>query len=339
MRPFEYTRASDPGQAVAIMRDHPEARFLGGGTNLVDLMRLGVESPDLLIDVNDVTGDRIDADSDGGLRIGAAVSNSDLAAHPDVRRRFPAISQAILAGASGQLRNMATLGGNLMQRTRCMYFTDPAKPCNKRAPGTGCPARDGEHHNLAVLGASAHCVATHPSDLAVALAALDAVVTVHDTGGPREIPLADFYLPVGDSPHREVTIAAGTLITGVRVPPLPMAAGSRYHKVRERASYAFAIGSIAACAQVGDGTVTDVRIALGAVASMPWRARHAEQALIGAPATVDSFAAAADAELANARPLRDNGYKIPLIHTLIVRTLTELTTPAGADRPLPGAAR
>jgi xanthine dehydrogenase YagS FAD-binding subunit len=252
------------------------------------------------------------------------VRNSDLAADPVVRERYPVLAQAILAGASGQLRNMATVGGNLMQRTRCGYFTDVSKPCNKRTPGSGCPARTGEHHNLAIFGASEHCLATHPSDFAVALAALDAVVHVREQAGPRDIPLAGFYRLPGDRPDQEVTLAPGGLITGITVPVLPMATRSRYRKVRERASYAFANASIAVALDVWKGRVRDVRIALGAVAPMPWRARGAEQALRGAPAVEASFAAAAEAELAQARPLRDNAYKVPLVRNLIVATLGEL---------------
>jgi xanthine dehydrogenase YagS FAD-binding subunit len=219
---------------------------------------------------------------------------------------------------------MATVGGNLLQRTRCGYFTDLARPCNKREPGSGCSALNGEHHNHAILGWSEHCAATNPSDMAVPLAAFDAVVRVLTAEGSAEIPLAEFYLPVGDTPHRETALPDGALITGVTLPAAPVAARSRYRKVRERASYAFANGSIAAALQVEDGTVRDVRIAFGAVASRPWRAREAERALIGGPATPEAYAAAADAELAAARPLANNGYKVPLIRNLVVSTLTEL---------------
>jgi xanthine dehydrogenase YagS FAD-binding subunit len=325
MREFGYVLAPDVESALALMQSGPGVCYLGGGTNLVDLMKLGVEAPGLLVDVSRLPLDRIEVASEGRLVAGSAVRNSDLAANPVVRRRYPVLTQAILSGASGQLRNMATVGGNLLQRTRCVYFTDVTKPCNKRSPGTGCPARTGEHHNLAILGASQHCIATHPSDFAVALAALDAIVLVHEPSGPREIPLREFYRPVGDTPDREVTMAAGGLITGISVPDLPMAARSRYRKVRERASYAFANGSVAAAVEVAGARVRDVRIALGAVASMPWRAGHAERALIGRPATAQSFAAAADAELAHAEPLRDNAYKVPLMRNLIVSTLTEAT--------------
>jgi xanthine dehydrogenase YagS FAD-binding subunit len=238
------------------------------------------------------------------------------------------LAQAVLAGASGQLRNMATVGGNLLQRTRCGYFTDLSKPCNKRAPGSGCPALTGEHHNHAILGASEHCVATHPSDMAVALAAFDAVISYETADGPGELPIADFYLPVGDTPHIETALPPGALITGVTLPPAPVAAHSRYRKVRERASYAFAIGSIAAALDVQDDVVREARLAFGAVASRPWRARAAERVLTGGPASAEAFAAAADAELAGAEPLAENGYKVTLIRNLVVAVLTELTEEA-----------
>ncbi|MFF7882433.1 FAD binding domain-containing protein [Streptomyces sp. NPDC007896] len=328
MREFDYERAFDVTGAVALLGADPDARYLGGGTNLVDLMKSGVERPARLVDVRELPLDRIQFTKSGGLRIGATVTNSDLAAHPDVRRHYPALTQAVLAGASGQLRNMATVGGNLLQRTRCGYFTDLAKPCNKRVPGSGCPAVEGEHHNHAILGASTHCVATHPSDMAVALTAFDAVVSYETADGPGELPLAEFYLPVGDTPHLETALPPGALITGVTLPAAPVAARSRYRKVRERASYAFAIGSIAAALDVHDGVVREVRLAFGAVASRPWRARAAERALTGGPASAEAFAAAADAELAAARTLPHNGYKVPLMRNLVVAVLTELTEEA-----------
>ncbi|MFC0849723.1 FAD binding domain-containing protein [Streptomyces noboritoensis] len=328
MREFGYRRAVDVPGAVALLGADPEARFLGGGTNLVDLMKSGVERPALLVDVRELPLDRIEVTQDGGLRIGATVTNSDLAAHPEVRRRYPALAQAVLAGASGQLRNMATVGGNLLQRTRCGYFTDLAAPCNKRAPGSGCSAVEGEHHNHAILGASAHCVAVHPSDMGVALAAFDAVVSYETADGPGELALDAFYLPVGDTPHRETALPPGALITAVTLPPAPVAALSRYRKVRERASYAFAIGSIAAALDVRDGAVHEVRLAFGAVASRPWRARTAERALTGGPVSADAFAAAADAELAAAEALPHNGYKVTLMRNLVVAVLTELAEEA-----------
>ncbi|MBQ1121163.1 xanthine dehydrogenase family protein subunit M [Streptomyces sp. A73] len=324
MREFSYQRATDVGGAVALLDADPDARFLGGGTNLVDLMRTGVERPGRLVDVRELPLDRIESTDDGGLRIGATVTNSELAAHPEVRRRYPALAQAVLAGASGQLRNMATVGGNLLQRTRCAYFTDTSLPCNKRAPGTGCSAATGEHRNHAILGASAHCVAVHPSDMGVALAAFDAVVSYETAEGSGQVALADFYLPVGDTPHRETALPPGALITAVTLPPAPVAAHSRYRKVRERASYAFAIGSAAAALEVADGVVREVRLAFGAVASRPWRAGTAERVLSGRPPAPSVFAEAADAELAAAQVLEQNAYKVPLIRNLVVALLTEL---------------
>ena len=322
MKEFGYRRVDDVKEAVAAAQE-PGARFLGGGTNLVDLMKTGVERPGLLLDVRGLPLKGIEV-TDGGLQIGATVTNSDLAAHDEVRRRFPALAQAVLAGASGQLRNMATVGGNLLQRTRCGYFGDTSQPCNKRTPGSGCPAVNGDHHNHAILGWSDHCVAVHPSDMGVALAAFDAVVGIHTAAGPAEIDLADFYLPPGDTPHHETALPAGALITGVRIPAAGVAATSRYRKVRERASYAFANASVAAALDVEDGTVRDVRLAFGAVASRPWRARTAERVLTGGPATPEAFAAAADAELAAAEPLAHNAYKVPLVRNLVVAVLTEL---------------
>lgn len=324
MKEFGYQRADGVAGAVALLAAAPDARFLGGGTNLVDLMKTGVERPGRLVDIRGLPLDRVERTADGGLRIGATVTNSDLAAHPEIRRGYPALTQAVLAGASGQLRNMATVGGNLLQRTRCGYFSDVSKPCNKRTPGSGCPAVSGEHHNHAVLGASDHCVAVHPSDMGVALTAFDAVISYETPEGPGEVPITDFYLPVGDTPHLETALPPGALITHVSLPPAPVAARSRYRKVRERASYAFAIGSVAAALDIEDGFVRETRLAFGAVASRPWRARAAEAVLTGAPADGETFAAAADAELAAARPLPDNGYKVTLMRNLVVAVLTEL---------------
>jgi xanthine dehydrogenase YagS FAD-binding subunit len=287
-------------------------------------MRLGVEEPDLLVDVTGLPYDRIEPSAGGGLRIGAAVRNSDLASDRLVRERYPVLAEALLNGASGQLRNLATVGGNLLQRTRCRYFQDVTKPCNKRGPGSGCPAREGEHRNLAILGWLERCVATHPSDMAVALAALDAVVHVEGARGARSVPLTELHRLPGEEPQRDVVLDRGELITVVELPALELARRSRYVKVRERASFAFALVSVAAALDVGDGTVRDVRVALGGVAHKPWRATLAEATLRGAPATGESFARAADAELAQARPLRDNAYKLPLARNLIVRTLLSL---------------
>jgi xanthine dehydrogenase YagS FAD-binding subunit len=324
MRAFGYERAGDAQDAVALVTKTPDAKYLAGGTNLVDLMRLGVETPGTLVDVTRLPLGLVEETEGGGLSIGATVRNSDLAAHPLVRERYPALSSALLHGASGQLRNLATTGGNLLQRTRCFYFQDAAKPCNKREPGSGCPAREGEHRNLAILGWSEHCVATHPSDMAVALAAFDAVVHVVGQDGARAVPLVDLHRLPGDEPERDTVLEPGELVVSVELPPLPLAAGSRYVKVRERASFAFALVSLAAALDVEDGVVADVRLALGGVAHRPWRAFRAEEALRGLPATVESFGGAADAELAEARPLRDNGYKVPLVRSVVTRTLAAL---------------
>jgi xanthine dehydrogenase YagS FAD-binding subunit len=287
-------------------------------------MRLGVETPDLLVDVTRLPYDRIYATDDGGLSIGAGVRNSDLAADQRVRTRYPVLAEAVLAGASGQLRNLATMGGNLLQRTRCAYFQDVTKPCNKRVPGTGCPAREGEHHNLAIFGHSDNCVATHPSDLAVALAAIDAIVRVVGPAGGREIPLVDFHRLPGDTPQHDTVLERDELIVAVDVPALAFAVNSRYRKVRERASFAFALVSVAAALDVADGVVRDVRIAFGGLAHKPWRAHAAEEALRGSAADESAFGAAADAELSRAEPLRDNGYKVELARNTLVRTLVEL---------------
>lgn len=320
MREFAYQRATRVRDAL--VAGHDGARYLGGGTNLVDLMKNGVETPARLVDVRFLPLDGVHAAPDGGLVIGATTTNSDAAAHPEVRRRYPALSQAVLAGASGQLRNMATVGGNLLQRTRCAYFADSSQQCNKRVPGSGCAALAGVHHNHAILGWSPHCVATHPSDMAVALAALDAVVRYETLDGAGEIPLSEFYPPVGDTPERETALPPGALLTAVALPRV--AGAQRYRKVRERASYAFATVSVAAVLDVHSGLVRDARIALGGVASRPWRARVAEDVLRDGPATAERFLAAADAALAAAEPLRDNGYKVPLARNLITAVLTEL---------------
>jgi xanthine dehydrogenase YagS FAD-binding subunit len=324
MKPFRYERARSEDGAVATLAATPGAKLLGGGTNLVDLMRLEVETPELLVDVTRLPYGRIDAADDGGLRIGAGVRNSDLAADRRVRTRFPVLSEALLAGASGQLRNLATTGGNLLQRTRCAYFQDVTKPCNKREPGSGCPAREGEHRNLAIIGHSEHCVATHPSDMAVALAALDALVHVVGPAGGRTIRLVDLHRLPGETPQRDTVLEPNELIVAVEVPPLAAAAHSTYRKVRERASFSFALVSVAVALEVADGEVRDVRIAFGGLAHKPWRAHRAEEALQGSGATEKAFAKAADAELKHAQPLRDNAYKVELARNTLVRTLAEL---------------
>lgn len=325
MRAFRYLAPADPTAAITAVRDDADAMFLGGGTNLVDLMRLGVERPGTVVDVTRLGLSAVTDTADGGLRIGAGVPNSDLAAHPAVRARFPVLAQALLSGASGQLRNRASTGGNLLQRTRCRYFQDVSKPCNKRSPGSGCPARDGDHRDLAVLGASTACIATHPSDLAVALAALDAVVHVEGSEGVRRLPLEELHRLPGDEPERDTTLVRDELIVAVEVPALGFADRSAYRKVRDRASFAFALVSVAAALDVRDGVVHDVRLALGGVAAKPWRARTAEWVLAGEPATTESFAGAIDAELSVAEPLPDNAFKVPLARRLVIRVLSDLT--------------
>ena len=321
MKTFSYARARDAAEAVTGFT--PGTMYLGGGTNLVDLMRLGVAAPDRLVDVSRLPLDGIGFAGET-LHIGAAVRNSDLAAHPLVRTRYPMLARAVLAGASGQIRNMATVGGNLLQRTRCPYFQDISRPCNKRQPGSGCPAIEGDHSNLAIIGHSDHCVATHPSDMAVALAALDANVYLTGPDGDRVITMPGLHRLPGDTPERDTVLEPGELIIGVELPP-PPPGPSTYRKVRERASYAFALVSVAALLDVAeDGVIREARLALSGVAHVPWRARHAEQALRGAPATEVAFTRAADAELAHAQPLARNGYKVPLARNVIVRTLLEL---------------
>ncbi|WP_294266521.1 xanthine dehydrogenase family protein subunit M [uncultured Sphingomonas sp.] len=327
MTPFTYARADAPGQALELAGGG--ARFLGGGTNLIDLMRERIEAPAALVDVSGI-GREIEETADGGLRIGAGVRNTDLAGHPLVRARYPLVTRAIVAGASAQIRNMATVGGNLLQRTRCTYFYDvEGSRCNKRVPGEGCDAQGGFNRIHAILGASEACVATHPSDLCVALTALDATVHTEGPQGARQITFGDFHLLPGDTPDRETALVPGELVTAIELPPLPIAAHSRYRKVRDRASYAFALISVAAALRVEDGRVAEVRLALGGVAHRPWRAHAAEAALVGAAAGEDSFLAAADAELGPAVPLRDNAFKIELARRTIAAVLSDLSE-AGA---------
>jgi len=323
MRPFAYVRAVDVDAAVQAAAG-PGAKFLGGGTNLVDLMRQGIERPDTVVDVTGLPLDRVEELPDGGLRIGALVRNSTLAADRRVRSTYPVLSQALLSGASGQLRNMATVGGNLLQRTRCPYFYDTAAACNKRDPGAGCDALDGFNRGCAVLGVSDSCIATHPSDMSVAMAALDAVVEVRNTTGVRRVPIAELHRLPGNSPHLETTLQPGELITAVELPP-PLAASSRYRKVRDRASYAFALVSVAAVLQVNATTVQQIRLALGGVGTKPWRAREAERLLVGAPADEAVFRAAAQAELAAATTRQGNAFKPALAVATIVAVLRDLT--------------
>jgi xanthine dehydrogenase YagS FAD-binding subunit len=291
-------------------------------------MKLGVVEPNLLVDVTRLPFDRIEPLPGGGLRVGAGVRNSDLAADPAIRREYPVLSQAVLAGASTQLRNLATTGGNLLQRTRCGYFQDVTTPCNKREPGTGCSALDGYTRDHAILGASQACVATHPSDMAVALIALDALVEITGPDGDRSIPIAELHRLPGDLPQHDTILAHGDLITAVDLPDLRVAKNSKYRKVRDRASYAFALVSVAAALELDGGTVTDVLIAFGGVAHKPWRARLAEEELRGGRATEEDFRRAANVELKQAKPLRDNGFKVPMARNTLVSVLRELTSEA-----------
>jgi xanthine dehydrogenase YagS FAD-binding subunit len=323
--PFEYERATDASSAVARVSSRPNALFLAGGTNLVDHMRLGVARPELLVDVTRLPFSRIEPLPDGGVRIGAGVRNSDLAANRVIRERYPVLSQALLAGASGQLRNLATTGGNLLQRTRCAYFQDVTVPCNKREPGSGCSAIDGHNRDHAILGASQQCVAVHPSDMAVALAALDATVVVLGWQGERRIPIVELHRLPGDAPERDTVLEHGELIVAVELPASHLAARSVYYKVRDRASYAFALVSVAAALDVSNGRVKDARIAFGGLAHKPWRALRAEASLRGAAATEESYGRAAEAELADARPLKHNAFKIPMARNTLRMALRQLT--------------
>lgn len=330
MNPFTYARLDDPDQAVARIAAQPQTRFLAGGTNLIDLMKMGVETPEHLIDINRLPlADVTELPGGKGVRIGALVRNADLAQHPLIKDRYPVLSEALLAGASPQLRNMATTGGNLLQRTRCPYFYDPAFPaCNKRQPGSGCGAIVGFNRNSAILGTSEHCVATHPSDMCVAMAALDAVVRVQGPNGEREIPFAEFHRLPGDTPNIDTNLKADELITAVDLPAIPYATRSHYLKVRDRASYAFALVSVAAILELDGGTIRNARIALGGVAHKPWRASKAERTLIGKTADERTFRAAADAELAAAKVYRDNAFKIELARRSIVSALATVVAMA-----------
>ncbi|OUZ09049.1 molybdopterin dehydrogenase [Aeromicrobium sp. PE09-221] len=324
MRPFDYERATDAADAVARAASRPEAVFLAGGTNLVDHLKLGLVEPELLVDISHLPLAAIEQEPDGTLDIGANVRNADLAAHPAVRRSHPLLSRALLSGASGQLRNLATTGGNLLQRTRCVYFQDVTTPCNKRSPGSGCSALGGHTEQHAIFGASQQCIAVHPSDMAVALAALDAQVSLLGPEGVTSMPVTELHRLPGDSPERDTVLDRGQLITGVRIPPPPAGARHTYRKVRERSSFAFALISLAAEMVVEDGVIASARLALGGVAHKPWRARRAEEVLHGAPAITETFTAAAKAELEQARPLEGNAFKVPMARAMIVAALKEL---------------
>jgi xanthine dehydrogenase YagS FAD-binding subunit len=326
MTPFDYARPADIAEALRLVAEDPDTRFIGGGTNLVDLMKEGVETPRRLVDVSRLPGlDVIEELPDGGLRIGAVVRNSDLAVHALVRARYPIVSQALLSGASAQIRNRATTSGNLLQRTRCPYFTDPARPCNKRTPGSGCSALRGYNRLHAVLGWSEACIATHPSDLAVALTALGARVRIEGGAGKRISALDDLLRLPGDAPQRDTELAHSDLITAVDLPPPVPGTRSNYLKLRDRASYAFALVSVAASASVRDGHVAEARIALGGVAHKPWRDAAAERSLLGAPARRDSFQRASGILLAGARAFEHNAFKIPLARRAVVRALETVT--------------
>ncbi|MEU6704662.1 FAD binding domain-containing protein [Streptomyces wuyuanensis] len=329
MRPITYLRATDQATAVAAVSTDPTSDFLAGGTTEVDLLRQNVLNPRRLVDINDLPLTGIEGTPDGGLRIGALARMSDVAAAPVVRERFPLIAQALELGASAQLRNMASMGGNLLQRVRCSYFRDAESACNKREPGTGCSAIEGFSRGHAVLGTSEHCIATHPSDVAVALTALDARVHTLGPDGERAYPVDDFFLLPGDSPHREHPLEHGELITGIEVPAMPLARHSLYLKVRDRESYEFALVSVALALSVMNGTIADVRMALGGVATKPWRARRAEDFLIGAATVRDNFALAARVEMADARPTPMNAFKVELAQRAIVRALDTLGDGSG----------
>jgi len=323
MKAFDYSRADSPEAAVSESGDG--VRFIAGGTNLLDLMKLQIETPTRLVDITRLDLANIADTADGGLLIGALVTNSDLAQEPRVRARYPALSRAILAGASAQLRNKATTGGNLLQRTRCYYFYDKAAACNKRDPGIGCAAQGGYNRILAVLGTSEECIATHPSDMAVAMRALDAIIVTLTPGGDRRrIALADFYRLPGSTPQIENALEQGELITHIELPSAP-AGKQLYRKVRDRASYAFALVSVAGIVAVEDGEITTAALAFGGLAPMPWRDPAVEAALIGQAPTSAVFAAAADALLKDARGFGSNDFKIPLMRRMLIATLRDLT--------------
>ena len=323
MNNFEYARASDVADAVRRIAADPAAKFIAGGTNLIDLMKENVARPSRLIDITRLPLDKVEDTRDGGLRIGALVPNSDLAYHPQVEARYPLLGSAILAGASQQLRNMASTGGNLLQRTRCLYFYDTTTPCNKREPGSGCSAIGGINRNHAILGTSEHCIATHPSDMCVALAALDARVLATGRSGERSIAFADFHRLPGDTPQIDSNLRADEIITAIELPPQGFARNYSYLKIRDRLSYAFALVSVAAGLDIEGGTIKATRLALGGVAHKPWRDRDAEAQLAGAPATRESFQRAAATVLRDARGFGHNDFKIELARRAIVRALTQ----------------
>jgi len=324
MKPFEYSRAGDVAQAVQLVARDDSAKFLGGGTNLIDLMKYDVERPGHLVDVTHLNLTKVETLPNGGLRIGALVRNSDLAENPHVMRDYPVLSQALLAGASAQLRNMATTGGNLLQRTRCYYFYDTAFPCNKRTPGSGCSALTGFNRIHAVLGQSDSCIAVHPSDMCVAMAALDAVVHVTGPKGDRVIPFGEFHRLPGETPQVDTNLSRDEIITHIDLPRSEVARRSSYLKIRDRASYAFALVSVAAALHVEHGTITEARLALGGVAHKPWRAHEAEASLKGHAPTADAFRHAAELALTGAKAYAHNEFKIEIAKRAIVRSFSDL---------------
>src|SRR6202167_744555 len=334
MHTFEFIRPIDAAAAIAsagqakTAQQGADVRFVAGSTTLLDLMKLNVETPLRLIDINRLPLDKVEAMPDGGLKIGATVRNSDLAHHPVVQRDYPVLSQALLAGASAQLRNMATTGGNLLQRTRCMYFRNTAMPCNKRTPGSGCSAIEGDNRTLAILGASKDCIATNPSDMNVALTALEAVITVRANTGTRDIPIGEFFLLPGTTPHIETVLAPGDLITHVTLPAPHPQSKQVYLKLRDRASYEFALSSAAIVAEVSDGKLTFIRVALGGVGTKPWRSHEAEAALLHGAADMPTFRRAADAALRDARPQSENAFKVELTRRCLTHALTLATQSA-----------
>ena len=324
MQSFEFHRVADALSAIAAGAKSG-TRFVAGGTTLLDLMKLNVERPEHIIDINGLPLDEVEPLADGGLKIGATVRNSALAHHPIVQRDYAVLSQALLAGASGQLRNMATTGGNLLQRTRCMYFRDASMPCNKREPGSGCSAIGGANRTLAILGTSEHCIATNPSDMNVAMAALEATIHVQGINGERRIPIADFHLLPGSTPQRETLLEPGDLITHVTLPPPMPGNRSLYLKLRDRASYEFALASAAVVINVEGGRIARARIALGGVGTKPWRSTEAEEVLAGQRVGERAFRRAADAALRDARPQSQNGFKVELARRCLVHALNEAT--------------
>lgn len=325
MKAFDYTKASGLKTALQDASSAGPVKFIAGGTTLVDLMKLNVESPDKLMDITGLPLDKIETTSNGGLKIGALVRNSDLANHPYVKNQYSVLSEAILAGASTQLRNRATTGGNLLQRTRCMYFRDEAFDCNKRKPGSGCPAIEGDHRNLAILGTSEHCVASNPSDMNVALMALDARIEISSAQGTRTVPITEFYALPGDTPHIETVVQPGELITYVYIDPLPVGAHSMYLKLRDRASYEFALASAAVVVQMSGKRVNYVRFAMGGIGTKPWRTKEIEAMIEGHDADLSLFESAANKFLSAAKPLKENAFKVELAKRCLVHSLETAT--------------